>query len=374
MSKKQTEWIKIQTKNSPTKRCAHTASFYKNKLLVLPGFEFEGTSTTSTELPFYNFITRDWQTIHQENVVPKRQQAISFNYKNNLFIFGGSEHEYTNFFDRYSNSIHKYSFEENTWEEVIPKNLSEFDVPSPRFKHTGCRINDSLIIYGGSNPETNSLFNDVYEYNLIKNEWKNLVIKDDEKVPITARMALCSTTDEENMFLFGGKCTITEDRFNSLYKLDLKNKKWIHLPKEGNFPSERAGSTLNYFKSNLYLFGGFNGENDVNEFYCYNLISEKWNQIILNFPPLGRSFHTTNLIFDRTWKLITFGGLYEEFTRGGSTVDINNLNQFLALLSNNEAYHNDLLIYNLENESIFEFIFLNLKNEVFTDSIFIFQN
>ena len=93
------EWLKIEAKNAPAKRCAHTSSFYKNKLYIFPGFEFDGTSTPSTDLPFFDFSTKEWNSITPENNTPRRQQAISFNYKNNFYLFGGSYD--TSFFDGY---------------------------------------------------------------------------------------------------------------------------------------------------------------------------------------------------------------------------------------------------------------------------------
>jgi hypothetical protein len=252
------EWIKIEAKEPPTKRCAHTSSFFQNNFYIFPGFEIEGE--TQNKIPFFNTITKEWDnSILMKSNSPKRKQSVSFHYKNNFYLFGGSFDG--NFMDRYSNALYRYNYVLNEWfEVVISKNI-----PLPRFKHTGCCVKDSFVIYGGMNPQLNILFNDVHLFDLKKETWNIMKIVNDKQNPITGRMAHCSTNDGELIYIFGGKSTETNKRFNTLYSLEIDGGKCIFklLPNNGNVPAERAGCTLNYFKNSLYMFGGFLGAKDV---------------------------------------------------------------------------------------------------------------
>jgi N-acetylneuraminic acid mutarotase len=258
MHSKTSEWTKIEAKEPPSKRCAHTSSFFQNKFYIFPGFQPE--EETQNNIPFFNTITKEWDnSILLKPGNPKRQQSVSFQYKNNFYLQGGSFDG--NFFDRYSNSLFKYSFELNEWKEV----LCSKNVPLPRFKHTGSCVNDSFVIYGGMNPQLNLLFNDVHVFDLKKEKWNPLKIVNDKSVPITGRMAHCSANDGELIYIFGGKSTDTDQRFNTLYTLEIQEGKCTFnlLPNYGNVPAERAGCTLNYFNNSLFMFGGFTGEKDV---------------------------------------------------------------------------------------------------------------
>jgi hypothetical protein len=76
-------------------------------------------------------------------------------------------------------------------------------------------------------------------------------------------------------------------------------------------------------------------------------------------PPPPRSFHTCNLVFDGSWKFFLFGGLCEDYSS-------KNLNELF--MTQEETYHNDFHVFELENKvSMWKQLNLNLNQNLYCD-------
>lgn len=62
--------------------------------------------------------------------------------------------------------------------------------------------------------------------------------------------------------------------------------------KSNNSPSPRSLHSVSYLNDYLFIFGGFDGESRINDFYKYSIKESEWRKIITNdIPPTPRERH-----------------------------------------------------------------------------------
>lgn len=110
-----------------------------------------------------------FQHIDFENAseIPNRYRHTIIRYKNNIYLFGGTD-EITK-----SSDIYEFNLEIKTWRKVeILKKIS----PSARSGHSTCIYGNKMIIFGGFDSASTSC-NDIYSFHLENFEWKKLNVK-----------------------------------------------------------------------------------------------------------------------------------------------------------------------------------------------------
>lgn len=142
-----------------------------------------------------------------------------------------------------------------------------------------------MIIICGYDAKNAEYLNSVYEYNITKNKIsvlfsgnvnKNggnfLMILDgnvDNSVPLP-RSGCAASTDGKNVYIFGGKDS--ENRMNDLWEFNLSEKKYKLLPANGDVPPERNGHTMEFFEGKMYVFGGIHDITwELDDLHIYNL-------------------------------------------------------------------------------------------------------
>jgi len=135
-------------------------------------------------------------------------------YNNQMFIFGGWNGSIT------LNDFYSFSFEAETWTKQIKSSGKQ---PSPRYRHDGSVIENSLFLFGGIN-QNQERFNDLYEYNFIWKEWSLIVISSDAPSPRTFHK--CAIF-EDALFIFGGN---DGKKLNDTFKIKVFPER-INIPR-----------------------------------------------------------------------------------------------------------------------------------------------
>eukprot|EP01080_Neovahlkampfia_damariscottae_P011009 gene11009-3715_t len=221
-------------------------------------------------------------------------------YKDSMFIFGGLT------LISYLNDLYEYNFTSKEWSLRRYSGRIE-----KRFAHSSTIVKEKMLIFGGITDgsqvgEDYQILNDLYEYDFEKNEIRECFITQTDISPICGQAVL---TYKNEMIMFGGLFGKNK-RSNEIYKIKPNKKSYslTMLPKNGDVPSERAGSTMVEFDDNLYITGGYNGDIALDDIYQYSFKQKKWKLIELKLP-IGLRLHSTNLIkTDVSNDLITFGG------------------------------------------------------------------
>ena len=162
------------------------------------------------------------------------------------------------------------------WSMFISDSLG----PNPRHYQCGCyypSTNSIFIAYGNDNE---NYFNDCWYLNLQNFKWKCF-----SKKLLSPRSGCESILIKDNLFIFGGE--FNGIFYDDLHYINLKNSEIKKIETFGNKPTPRRNPVLGYFNNQLFLWGGYNGENP-RDIFKLDLMSLIWTSISINC--LGRSF------------------------------------------------------------------------------------
>ena len=125
-----------------------------------------------------------------------------------------------------------------------------------------------------------------------------------------ARDAHTMVASKSSLYLFGGHDGV--NHLNDLHEFNTLNNTWTEIKYEDKLPNGLRGHSANCIGNNLYIFGGYDGKNKSNELICFNLAKKTWyqpaeiaGQKCLNFMN-GRQRHSTNTFGQN--KIVIFGG------------------------------------------------------------------
>jgi N-acetylneuraminic acid mutarotase len=108
------------------------------------------------------------------------------------------------------------------------------------------------------------------------------------------------------IYIYGGKTP--QYLSKNLFRLNLEKNQVTNLKYSGDIPTPRFGHSADVYKANMYVFGGWNGQETVDELFYFSLISNIWYEVrlVCGIKPKGRYRHTT-MILEKS--LFVFGGV-----------------------------------------------------------------
>jgi len=176
-----------------------------------------------------------------------------------------------------------------TWKKV---NEAPF---GGRFDHTLVQIDSECLLIFGGMAEGWIQKNDLWEYNFLNKEWKEITADENVPPPLKDHTAVFH---KGKMYVFGGK---SGNSFtNSLWIFDIKTKKWSSKPVDESFPPIRAGHSAVIYKDTMYIYGGEgDGGVDLDCMWAYSIDSGKWSKVEHKSAPGGRLYHTAT-VFKQT--------------------------------------------------------------------------
>ncbi|XP_055844133.1 kelch domain-containing protein 4 [Episyrphus balteatus] len=161
--------------------------------------------------------------------------------------------------------------------------------PTPRSSFTivSHPEKEELIMFGGEffNGQKICIYNDLFFYNIAKNEWKQ-VQSPNGPTPRSGHQMVPVASDGGQLWLFGGEHASPSQlqfyHYKDLWVMRLKTKSWekINAP---NGPSPRSGHRMVASKKKLFVFGGFHDNNQSykyhNDVHIFSLESYTWLKI-----------------------------------------------------------------------------------------------
>lgn len=172
--------------------------------------------------------------------------------------------------------------------------------PSPRsgFSLTPIHGGSDLILFGGEycDGEGTTVFNDVFRWNVEKNEWK-LIESLNTPPPRCSHQAVYY---KDRVYIFGGEYATLDQfyHYRDMWYLDIKTNVWTEVNPVGDVPTARSGHRMLVWRNYIVLFGGFyEALREVkwyNDLYLYSFQEEKWIQVNfkhLSLAPKPRSGH-----------------------------------------------------------------------------------
>ncbi len=175
-------------------------------------------------------------------------------YKDKIYLFGGMDDD-----DR-RNDLYCYDIYSNNW-ELLP---AQGTAPSPRSGARGVAFKDNLLLFGGYSKQNGEYYDDFYSYSLTTFSWE--LIKDKGTKP-SKRTDHSMVLYGNTLYVFGGQNGI--ERYGDLYKCSiLKEFKWKLIKPQGETaPFDRLGHSAVVIDHQMIIFGGWNGEDTMDDLY-----------------------------------------------------------------------------------------------------------
>ena len=259
----------IKSKEKINKRLSqHSSIIYDNKLII-----YGGKTSNSLEISInpisFDLISQKWEIIKTINPPKQIRAAHTSNLINNkyMFIFGGEES-----YNKNNNLIFDallLNFEKLKWSKLNYPNSNKLN---KRKYHCSCNVNQSKVyIYGGYYDNYNCLnsmlifdFSNINNINVKEINFDNFIYN----VFPFPRWGCSINFYKGKLFIFGGRNKID---FNDLWMFDIQSEKWEKLDSLTETPISRRRQVSFIYKNILFISGGFNGYEFLNDLYFSNL-------------------------------------------------------------------------------------------------------
>jgi N-acetylneuraminic acid mutarotase len=161
--------------------------------------------------------------------------------------------------------------------------------PSPRGSATllaSPSNENELFLFGGEyfNGALASFFNDLFVYNINRDEWKK-VTSPNSPLPRSGH-AWCRGGNAGGIYLFGGEFSSPKQgtfyHYNDFWRLDPQAREWTRLEGKGKGPPARSGHRMTFFKNYIILYGGFQDTSQqtkyLQDLWIYDCTSFSWHE------------------------------------------------------------------------------------------------
>jgi len=184
--------------------------------------------------------------------------SSSIGYDTNLYFFGGqTPHSYLS-------NILLYNTLSNSWSNVTLKNSDAL----PAFKGTSCEKYENYVYCFGGIDKLNRVYNTLYEFSFLGSSWR---VQPTSNTPI-GRHGATVVIWNKLFFLIGGR-NEDDQSLDSIDFFDFDTYLWESS--NGTLESPRSYFTATLHQSFAYIFGGFDGTNDLNTMEFYNCSTKK---------------------------------------------------------------------------------------------------
>mmetsp|Transcript_88030 Transcript_88030/g.247419 ORF Transcript_88030/g.247419 Transcript_88030/m.247419 type:complete len:510 (+) Transcript_88030:40-1569(+) len=352
---KTSKWSQITlTGLTPSARDRHVVVRYSDRIYIFAGYD--GNNRVND---FWQYDTEHevWTAVDAALGTPPtpRHSHSGVEFDGSMYIFAGYD-------GNYRSDFHRYNFVQRKWSTVPVKG----SVPKARYRTSAVAYKNRMLVVGGHDGAKH--LNDFYQFNFDTLEW-NLVDTSGQVPPPSPRDSHSAVICGDSMYLFGGS---TGSARNDLYSFSFDVEQWHEVrpvsssgQKVTNVPCPRFCHTCDMYNNSLFVFGGYDGQQRLNDFWQFKLATE----VNIDIPSSSlvsdlRSFLNEQKLSDVTFivegkpvyahKLLCmrcsyFRAMFEGQMREAqqNTITINNISHraFLALL---EYLYTDEVEINME--------------------------
>jgi N-acetylneuraminic acid mutarotase len=169
-----------------------------------------------------------------------------------------------------------------------------------------------MFFFGGYITKDVLLCNDSFIYDSEDNIFTEVKNSNDDEIPYQ-RTDHSLVSHEENIYLFGG-LGANKVIFGDFKKINTKTCQWKTIKGEGAFIKPRFGHAVGLYSGSMFLFGGWDGKNCLNDLYQYSFLTNIWYDLkaTLGENPCPRYRHE-GIVYKNSFYI--FGGVDEKQTR-----------------------------------------------------------
>ena len=164
---------------------------------------------------------------------------------------------------------------------------------------------DGLFFFGGYQRKRGHYFNDLFYFDLDQKTWSGIQTTGDQP---KARTDHTVVLYDGSIYVFAGYDG--RQRFNDLWRCTLKDKKfkWKQVQTAGTQPLNRFGHAAVVCNNSMFVIGGWNGHDTMDDIYQYSFPSKLWFEIrrLKGVRPKPRYRHSA-VVMNST--IFIFGGV-----------------------------------------------------------------
>lgn len=263
---KASKWSQVAVQGvSPSARDRHVVVSHNDRIYIFAGYD--GNNRVND---FWQYDTEHeaWTIVETSlgNPPTPRHSHSGVEYDGSMYIFAGYD-------GNYRSDFHKYNFSQRKW-TIVPVKGS---VPKARYRTSAVAYKNKMLVVGGHDGAKH--LNDFYQFNFENLEW-SLVDANGQVPPPSPRDSHSAVICGDSMYLFGGS---TGSARNDLYCFSFETEQWQEVrpvsssSQKGNVPNvpcARFCHTCDMYNNSLYVFGGYDGQQRLNDFWQFKLATE----------------------------------------------------------------------------------------------------
>mmetsp|Transcript_19645 Transcript_19645/g.55240 ORF Transcript_19645/g.55240 Transcript_19645/m.55240 type:complete len:511 (+) Transcript_19645:290-1822(+) len=260
---KASKWSQIAVSGaSPSARDRHVVVSHSDRIYIFAGYD--GNNRVND---FWQYDTEHevWCVVDAAlgNPPTPRHSHSGVEYDGSMYIFAGYD-------GNYRSDFHRYNFAQRKW-SIVPVKGS---VPKARYRTSAVAYKNRMLVVGGHDGAKH--LNDFYQFNFDNLEW-SIVETTGQVPPPSPRDSHSAVICGDSMYLFGGS---TGSARNDLYSFSFETDQWHEVRpvtgsgQKANVPCPRFCHTCDMYNNSLFVFGGYDGQQRLNDFWQFKLATE----------------------------------------------------------------------------------------------------
>lgn len=190
----------------------------------------------------------------------------------------------------------------NTWHQIESSSSNEVHPPCPRSLHASVALENNFYIFGGYDGTNRR--NDFYCFNFQTNSWSELTPNGNTQPP-SPRDRHTAIVHNRCIYIFGGYDGY--NRVDDFHRYCIQSGTWNLMeplnPEAG--PSPRHSHSAVVYENHMYVFGGYDGHYR-NDLYKYNFSTNTWQEIRRDGMWPKSRYRTSATVLDN--RMYLFGG------------------------------------------------------------------
>ena len=303
-----TTFVDKNPSGPPVARYGHSGVLTDDNILIICGGEkTSGTSGLLNDTWSYDTSNNSWTELHSgSGTAPSgRLHHKCVYFDNTMYLFGGTI-DNTN--DDTSDQLWKLDLSSTpyTWSAITPTGSK----PGKRARHILEIEGNQIYLFGGSAPypSPTTTYDDLWRFNTSSLEWDQLSTPTGKK-----RYAHSSLLTADNIYIFGGYDG--SNYLNDIMKYNITLDTWDTSFYSGGTPGTSVPPKLQYSSFDVltdhcfFIFGGLDGSGSViKDTWEFNTQTKTWKKIsTTNSPNLFNHVMAIDVV-DHQAKMVVFGG------------------------------------------------------------------
>lgn len=288
---KAAKWSQIvSTGATPSARDRHVVVSHGDKIFIFAGYDGNNRVNDFWQYDTSHEVWSIVEALHGNPPTPRHSHS-GVDYDGSMYIFAGYD-------GNYRSDFHRYNFALQKWSIVSVKG----PVPKARYRTSAVAYKNRMLVVGGHDGAKH--LNDFYQFNFESLEW-SLVETTGQVPPPSPRDSHSAVICGDSMYLFGGS---TGSARNDLYSFNFQTDQWQEVrpvsttTQKGNVPCPRFCHTCEMYLNSLYVFGGYDGQQRLNDFWQFKLATE----VCIDIPSSSLVFDLRSALNEQKFSDVTF--------------------------------------------------------------------